>query len=141
MKVLCLALGIAALASGAGPPRAALAVTAPAQVRHVSYVIGYEPVFGNPHIPYLGWLQLTINGGIISGTYRGLSILPDDPFVDRTVSVSGGESAGSIQFNIGNGPNLLTFNGRVYGNWIQGSATWRGQLYRLSGEVGKPRGM
>lgn len=136
-----MAFAIAALASGAAAPKTALAVTAPAPSGQVSYVIGYEPAFGNPHIPYLGWLQLTINNGIISGTYKGLSILPDDPFVGRTVPVTGGVSGKSVQFNIGNGINLLSFNGQISGNWIEGTATWRGRLYRLTGEVGKPRGM
>lgn len=121
-------------------PMAASAVTAPSTVRHVSYVIAYEPLFGT-HMPYVGWLQLTVSGGIINGRYRGLSITPDDPFVDRITPVSGGISGNNIHFDVGTGAAPLSFNGRISGQWISGTAEWRGQLYRLTGEIGRPHRM
>lgn len=121
-------------------PQSAVAVTAPAGEHNVSYVIAYEPLFGT-HIPYVGWLQLKVQSGIITGTYRGLSISGDDPFVNRISTVSGGTSGENIHFDIGNGASRLSFNGRVEGNWLEGSAQWRGRLYRLSGQVGRPHGM
>jgi|GEM_PF-6569080 len=140
MKHLTYVFSALVLLSVVAAPKPAAAVTAPAAGRHVSYVIGYEPLFGT-HIPYVGWLQLTVKGGIITGTYRGLSISGDDPFVNRITPVSGGISGDAIHFDIGAGASSLSFNGRMSGNWFEGSATWRGRLYRLSGEVGRPHGM
>jgi hypothetical protein len=140
MKILRVFFVFAILVGAIAPPKPVSAVTAPSAARHVSYVIAYEPLFGT-HIPYVGWLQLTVKGGIISGTYRGLSISPDDPFVNRITPVTGGISGDAMNFNIGNGGSSLSFNGRISGNYLEGSATWRGRLYRLNGEIGRPRGM
>ncbi len=91
--------------------------------------------------PMRDGFELSIDRGIISGTYRGLSVTPDDPFVGRITPVSGGIASNNIHFDIGTGASRLSFNGRTQGNWFDGSATWRGRLYRLSGEIGRPRGM
>jgi len=142
MKTLRYLLVAALLASGFSIPAPATAVTARSSARQVSYVISYEPAFGLPHMPYVGWLQLKIDSsGIINGTYRGLSITPDDPFVNRITPVTGGVSGNTIHFDIGMGISPFSFNGQIQGNWIEGTAIWRGQIYRVTGEIGRPRGM
>ncbi|HZZ64526.1 MAG TPA: hypothetical protein VFE17_03440 [Candidatus Baltobacteraceae bacterium] len=140
-KVIRYARLIAILGACVLPQQTNAVISSSAGVRHVSYVIAYEPTFGNPHLPYTGWMQLTINNGIISGTYRGLSVSPDDPFVDRITPVTGAISGDNIHFDIGVGVSALSFNGRISGNWFDGTATWRGRLYHLTGEAGRPRGM
>lgn len=121
-------------------PQHAAAVTAEQGTRNISYVIAYEPMFGMA-IPFVGWLQGTVKNGIISGTYRGLSIQGNDPFVNRTTRVTGGVSGNNLHFTIGNGSSRLSFNGQYTGSAFEGSATWRGQIWRLAGQEGRPRGM
>jgi hypothetical protein len=113
--------------------RPADAITAQSVVPNVHYVCAFAPVFSNSY-PYSGALVLTYNHGILSGTYRDLSIKPGSPFRYGTIQqVSGGVSGDSIHFQIGAG---FSFNGKLQGDIIDGSATARGRIYQFYAKQG-----
>jgi hypothetical protein len=114
-------------------PRPAYGISAQGVVPDVHYVCAFAPVFSNAY-PYAGALIISYNHGIISGTYRDESIKPGSPFrYGTTQQVSGGVSGDSIHFQIG---GFFSFNGKLQGEVIDGSATSRGRIYQFYAKQG-----
>ncbi|MGR4064148.1 MAG: hypothetical protein ACLQPV_01710 [Vulcanimicrobiaceae bacterium] len=125
---------VVALVGSATP---ALAIsTQSTQPVTVSYVAAFEPQFRSA-FPYSGTMQLTFREGIVSGTYRDMSIRPGGPLHNgMNVAVTGGTSGGNINFSIGS-------DFRVRGTiakdgTIEGTATYAGRLYNFLAKVGTP---
>ena len=114
----------------AGP---ADAVSTKGIARNVHYVVAFRP-FNSMAIPFTGTMILTFNDGIVSGTYTDDSIKPGGPLANRrNVSVNGGVNGEAIHLTIG----TLSFNGRLYGETIAGSAIERGRLYEFEAQQGR----
>lgn len=114
----------------------ATAIETSGVVRNVHYVAAFQPLF-NARIPFSGEFVLNYNHGIISGTYNDMSIQPAAPFANRTnVSVVGGVDGDNIHLTIG---GTFTFNGKIEGDTISGSAYYRGTLYQFLARQGVPK--
>lgn len=104
-------------------------------VRNVHYVAAYQPLVGGS-IPFSGSLVLNFNRGIVSGTYTDESIQPGAPFANRrNAPVSGGVDGDNIHLNIG---GSFSFNGKLEGDTISGSAFYRGRIYQFLAKQGTP---
>ncbi|HTX60575.1 MAG TPA: hypothetical protein VMH02_12975 [Verrucomicrobiae bacterium] len=111
----------------------ALAVTGQAPSWSAEYVAAYQPTFGTQGPPYAGDLKLTVNNGVVKGTYTAFSSRPD-PYYGRIINVTGGTSNGHISLRIG---GLSLQNGKIAQNGdISGTANWNGKLYTFEA---KPR--
>ncbi len=116
------------------PPAGAVQTTGVA--RNVQYVAAFEPLF-NASIPFSGRIVLNFNNGIVSGSYTDMSIQPNAPFTNRVnVPISGGVDGDNIHFTIG---GTFTFNGKIEGDTISGSATYRGKVYQFLARQGVPK--
>ena len=115
---------------------AALAIQTNGVARNVHYVAAFQPLNGGS-IPFSAEMVLNYNNGIISGTYNDRSIQPNAPFANRTnVPVAGGVSGDNIHFSIG---MTFSFNGKIEGDTISGSAYWRGRIYEFLARQGVPK--
>jgi hypothetical protein len=123
------------LAAGVVVPAPASATVANAAP--VSYVAAFRPTFQSTAIPHTGTMQLTIQNGTLTGTYTGISVMPDR-FDNRIVSVTGAVSGNRVLFSIG---NTLSFNGTLDSSGaLSGTATMNGILYTFVAERGVPGG-
>jgi hypothetical protein len=111
----------------------ALAVAGHGPVWSADYVVAYQSTFGAQGVPYAGDLKLSVNHGIITGTYTSISVRPD-PYYGRIIQVTGGVKGGGINLRIG---NISLPNGTIAKDGtIQGTANWNGKLYNF---LAKPR--
>lgn len=103
----------------------------------VSYVAAFSPTFAGPSVPHTGTMKLSLQNGTVSGTYTGISVVPDR-FNDRIEAVTGAVSGSNLLFNIG---NALSFAGTISPDGtISGTATMNGHLYDFVAEQGVPGG-
>jgi hypothetical protein len=99
-----------------------------------TYAAAYSPVFGPQGIPFSGTMKLTVDRGIITGTYTGESVRPD-PFYRRVVPITGGVEHGHIMLNFGAYGGFTVRGTLAEDGEISGSATIRGRLYRFLARV------
>ncbi len=129
-----LAAGLIVAPFTAVPPAAAITTTGVA--KNIHYVVAFQPLYGG-NIPFSGTMILNFNNGIISGTYTDMSIQPYAPFQNRiNVPVAGGVSGDNIHLQIG---GTLTFNGKIEGDTISGSAFYHGRIYQFLAKQGVPK--
>ena len=125
---------IVAVVASASPAFAI--ATHSAQPVTVNYVAAFEPQFRNA-FPFSGTMEMTFREGIVSGTYRDMSIRPGGPLHNgMNLPITGGTSGGNINFRIGS-------DFRVQGTiaqdgTIQGTAQYAGRLYNFLAKVGTP---
>jgi len=111
----------------------ALAVAVNQPVWNAEYVAAYQPTFGSQGVPYAGDLTISVNHGILTGTYTSFSNRPD-PYYGRILNVTGGVNGENIHFQFG---SLTLQNGKLGRNGaISGTAHWNGRLYSF---LAKPR--
>ena len=114
----------------------AFAVQTSGVARNVPYVAAFQPLM-SANIPFSARMVLNYNNGVVSGNYTDMSIQPNAPFANRTnVPISGGVDGDNIHFSIG---VAFTFNGKIEGDTISGSATYRGRIYQFLARQGVPR--
>jgi hypothetical protein len=103
----------------------------------VAYVAAFSPTFNGAAVPHTGTMQLSIQNGTLTGTYTGISVIPDR-FNDRIENVTGAVSGKSVLFSIG---NQMSFTGTLAPDGtISGTATMNGRLYNFVAERGVPGG-
>jgi hypothetical protein len=103
----------------------------------VAYVAAFAPTFNSGAVPHTGTMQLTMQNGTVTGTYTGISVMPDR-FNGRIQNITGAVSGKNVLFSIGSD---LTFNGTLDPDGtISGTATMNGRLYNFVAERGVPGG-
>jgi hypothetical protein len=114
------------------PAFATVATAAP-----VAYVAAFAPTFDNAAVPHTGTMRLTIQNGTVTGTYTGISVVPDR-LNDRIQNITGAISGKYVLFSIA---NALSFNGTLDPDGtISGTATMNGRLYNFVAKRGVPGG-
>jgi hypothetical protein len=126
-------LAFTAFGSGTAASQAAAAIATPrGNVEYVATIAS-----PNSHAyPYTGLLRLTINNGLITGTYVSTSII-HDPTRGHAQSVTGNINGNRVKLNIG---NAMTFSGTVRprGRTFVGNAVWIGQTYAFEAKKAWP---
>jgi hypothetical protein len=103
----------------------------------VAYVAAFAPTFQSGAVPHTGTMELTVQNGTVTGTYTGISVMPDR-FNGRIQNITGAVSGRNVLFSIG---NAMTFNGTLDPDGtISGTATMNGRLYNFVAERGVPGG-
>lgn len=111
----------------------ALAVLNPGSAEwKATYVAAFQPQFGTQGVPYSGIMKVSVNHGIISGTYESTSSRPD-PMYGRIINITGTISQGSVILHIA---SLTILNGTIdHKGTISGTATWQGRLWNFLAKV------
>lgn len=125
MKILSIALLMAALAGAALAPVTGSAMPAPhptPTAAPLKYTVTITPRFGRGR-QWTGALTIAINAGAVTGTYKTTSIVPD-PFYSQHVTVSGHEKAKQIElvFHMLS-PNKFKVEAQFFGDNFSGIAT------------------
>ena len=97
-----------------------------------TYVAAFQPQFGAQGVPYSGIMKLSVNHGIISGTYESTSTRPD-PMYGRIINVTGTISQGSVILHIA---SITMLNGTIdHKGTISGTVTWQGRIFNFLAKV------
>ena len=110
-----------------------LAVAGHGPVWSAEYIAAYQPTFGQQGVPYAGDLSITVNNGIMTGTYTAFSNRPE-PYYGRILPVTGGVSGSSVHLRFG---SVSLSNGTIEKDGtIRRTVNWNGKLYNF---LAKPR--
>jgi hypothetical protein len=133
-RALALVVSLAAV-GGAAVPAFAATQYGGAQ-ESLPYVAAFESAIGPSGFPHVGTMRLAIENGTITGTYTGMSVIPDR-LNDRIIPVSGSVAQdGHVQMLIG---NVISFQGTMNGDQsISGTAQYQGRLFDFVAERGSP---
>jgi hypothetical protein len=101
-----------------------------------TYVAAYRPAIGtrSNNVPFSGTMKLTVDHGIVKGTYIGESVRPD-PLYGRIVSITGGVEHGRIMLNFSAFGGFTVHGTLAQDGEISGTAVIRGSLYNFLAKV------
>ena len=101
-----------------------------------TYVAAYQPAIGtrSNNLPFTGTMKLTVDHGIIKGTYVSESIRPD-PLRGRIVTISGGVEHGHIMLIFSALGGFTVHGTLAQDGEISGTAVIRGSLYNFLARV------
>lgn len=115
----------------AGAPALAILVNRP--VWSATYVAAYNPLFSGG-VPYSGDMKITVNHGVISGSYTATSVRPD-PLYGRTVNLTGTLQHGYVTLRVPGSGGFSMRGTLERDGTISGTATRSGRSYRFLAKV------